>query len=262
MRSLTVIPVLLLALTSAALAEVRGGPPAKRDVARILAGSVLPLYAQNGDPVRVAAFEIDRYPVTRADFLAFVEAVPRWRKSEARPVFVGPGYLADWPSDLSFGEAARADHPVTNVSWFAARSYCAWEGKRLPSTDEWEYVAQASETSRDASRDPAFMQRLVGLYTAASRAPAPVGSGFQNAFGVSDLHGLVREWTLDFNTALAADDSRGQGNRNRGLFCAAGVIASTDPGNYPAFLRYAYRSGLDGRTTAGNLGFRCARSLP
>jgi len=261
MRSLLVIPILLLGLASATHAESRPGtPPATREMARIPAGSVLPLYAQNGDPVRVAAFELDRHPVTRGDFLAFVEVVPRWRKSEARAIFVGPGYLTGWSSDVSFGDRRLARHPVTSVSWFAAKSYCEWEGKRLPTTDEWEYVAQASETARNASRDPAFIQRLLGLYTG-SRASAPIGSGFRNAFGVSDLHGTGREWTLDFNTALAADDSRSQGNRDRSLFCAAGVIGSTDPGNYPAFLRYAYRSGLDGRTTAENLGFRCARNL-
>jgi formylglycine-generating enzyme len=261
MRYLPLIPVLLVFLASAALAEVRGSPPANREVARIPAGSILPLYAQRAEPAAIAAFEIDRYPVTRADYLAFVQAVPRWRRSELKTVFAGPGYLSDWAADLSFGDAGIADHPVTGVSWFAARAYCEWEGKRLPTTEEWEYVAQASETSRNASRDPAFVQRLLGLYTA-NRGPVPIGSGFRNTFGVFDLHGVVREWTLDFNSALVADDSRGKGNRNRNLFCAAGVISSTDPGNYPAFLRYAYRSGLDGRTTAENLGFRCARSLP
>jgi formylglycine-generating enzyme len=261
MRSLTVTPMLLIVLASAATAaEAPGATLPVREVVRIPAGSVLPMYGQRAQPVPVPAFEIDRHPVTRADFLAFVRAEPRWRRGEVRPVFAGPRYLADWASDLSIGDAGSARHPVTGVSWFAARAFCAWEGKRLPTTDEWEYVARASETSRDASRDPAFMQRLVGLY-AGGGSSGPVGSGFRNAFGVWDLHGVVREWTLDFNTALATDDSRSKGGRNRDLFCAAGVISATDPSNYPAFLRYAFRAGLDGRTTVGNLGFRCARSL-
>jgi formylglycine-generating enzyme len=260
MRSLAVIPMLLLTLASATVAEAGGGSLPERKAVRIPAGSVVSLYGQRAEPVRIAAFEMDRHPVTRADFLAFVRSVPRWRRSEVKPIFAGPGYLADWNSDLSFGGTGFAQHPVTGVSWFAARAYCEWEGKRLPTTEEWEYVAQASETSRDASRDPAFMQRLVGLYTAGG-STAPVGSGFRNAFGVSDLHGAVREWTLDFNTALTVDDSRSKGGRNRDLYCAAGVISATDPSNYPAFLRYALRAGLDGRTTVGNLGFRCARSL-
>jgi formylglycine-generating enzyme len=260
MRFLAVVLASVLALPSAAFAEGRGDTLPRRETARIPAGSVLPLYAIRGEHVPVAAFEIDRHPVTRADFLAFVQAVPRWRRSEVKPIFAGPGYLADWPADLSFGSREHADVPVTGVSWFAAKSYCEWEGKRLPTVEEWEYVARASEASRDASRDPAFIQRLIGLYTT-NRAPGAIGNGFRNAFGVFDLHGVVREWTLNFNSALVSDDSRGNGRRDRDLYCAAGVIASTDPGNYPAFLRYAFRAGLDGRTTVGNLGFRCARSL-
>lgn len=260
MRSLLAVLVLSLVLPAAALAAGSEAPLARRETVRIPAGSVLPFYAYRPAPVAVAAFEIDRYPVTRADYLAFVRAVPRWRKSEVKPVFAAAGYLADWPSDLSFGEPALAEHPVTGVSWFAAKAYCEWEGKRLPTVEEWEYVARASETRTDAGRDPAFLQRLVELYTA-SRAPGPVGSGFRNAFGVSDLHGALREWTLNFNSALVTDDSRSKGSRNRDLYCAAGVVSATEPSNYPAFLRYAFRAGLDGRTTVGNLGFRCARSL-
>jgi formylglycine-generating enzyme len=260
MRSPAFIPMLLLTLASATVAGATGGPLPQRETARVPAGSVVPLYGQRAEPVRVATFEMDRHPVTRADYLAFVRAVPRWRRSEVKPIFAGPGYLANWKSDLSFGDAAFAGHPATGISWFAARAYCDWEGKRLPTTDEWEYVARASESSRDAGRDPAFMQRLLGLYTA-RQAPGPIGSGFVNAFGVADLHGVVREWTLDFHTAMTTDDSRGKGGRNRDLYCAAGVISATDPTDYPAFLRYAMRAGLDGRSTVGNLGFRCARSL-
>jgi formylglycine-generating enzyme len=261
MRFLPVIPlVLLLTLAPAAVAVATGGPVPERPTVRIPAGSVVTLYGQRAEPVAIAGFEMDRHPVTRGDYLAFVAAVPRWRRSEVRPIFAGPGYLGDWPSDLSFGSREKARHPVTGVSWFAARAYCGWEGKRLPTTGEWEYVARASETSRDASKDPAFVQRLIGLYTAVG-ARTPVGSGFRNAFGVSDMHGVVREWTLDFNTALVSDDSRGKGGRNRDLFCAAGVVSATDPRDYPAFLRYAFRAGLDGRTPVANLGFRCARSL-
>jgi formylglycine-generating enzyme required for sulfatase activity len=147
---------------------------------------------------------------------------------------------------------------VTEVSWFAARAYCAWRGKRLPSTDEWEYAALASETLRDASRDRDFTSRLLRMYTSRGPVPGPVGSTFRNAYGVSDLHGLVWEWTEDFNSLLVSDDSRATSGRDHQLFCAAGVIGATDPSNYPAFLRYGFRAALEGRTTTGGLGFRCA----
>jgi formylglycine-generating enzyme len=260
MKTLTAVLVIILLLLFASTAEGREGLPAGREMARIPAGSILPLYSQRAERVSIEAFRLDRHPVTRADYLEFVKAVPRWRKGDIRPLFAGPGYLADWPSPLSFGAPSLRDTPVTGVSWFAAKAYCEWEGKRLPTVEEWEYVASASETSRNASGDPAFIQRLLGLHSA-RRPNAPIGSGFRNAFGVSDMHGLVQEWALDFNSAMVTDDSRRKGSHNRDLFCAAGVISSNDPSNYPAFLRYAFRAGLEGRTTVGNLGFRCAGSI-
>jgi formylglycine-generating enzyme len=260
MRTLPFALAALLVLGSVSSAEGGQALPERREMLRVAAGSVLPLYALEAGPVQVAAFQMDRYPVTRAHYLAFVRADPRWRKSEVRTIFAGPGYLADWPADLSFGAAKLADHPVTAVSWFAAKAYCEWEGKRLPTVEEWEYVARASEVSRDASRDPAFRQRILELQSA-RRSAGPVGSGFRNAFGIWDLHGGVQEWTLNFNSTMVPDDSRRKGSRNRDAYCAAGVISSTDPSDYAAFLRYAFRAGLEGSTTVGNLGFRCARSL-
>jgi formylglycine-generating enzyme required for sulfatase activity len=226
------------------------------------AGSYVPLYGAAGPAgsMRVATFRLDRDLVTMGDYLAFVRANPSWRRSAVRPVFAERGYLAEWTGDLE--PATPLDQPVTGVSWFAAKAYCAAQGKRLPTTDEWEYAAAASETKRDAARDPGFVRRLVTLY--ANRAGhAPVaGAGFRNRYGVDDLHGVVWEWTLDFNGVLVSDDSRELGSGVRAsdhhLFCASAAIGATDPSNYPAFLRYAFRAGLTGRSTVGTLGFRCA----
>jgi formylglycine-generating enzyme required for sulfatase activity len=228
-------------------------------MARIPGGTYVPAFANGQPTVAVRGFALDRYPVTRGDYLAFVRAEPRWRRGVAGRAFTGPGYLASWPSATSAGSAAELRLPATEVSWFAARAYCAWRGKRLPSTAEWEYAARASETNRDASRDPAFVARLLELYLARGRRP--VGSTFRNAYGVWDLHGLVWEWTDDFNSLLVSNDSRATSGRDHALFCAAGVIGATDPANYPAFLRYGFRAALDGRTTTERLGFRCAQDL-
>jgi formylglycine-generating enzyme len=236
--------------------------PAGGDMVRVPAGSYLPHYSQDRQRVAVAAFELDRYAVTRQDFLAFVTERPGWRRSQVKPLFAAESYLAGWRDDLDMGGAESGRLPVTNVSWFAAKSYCEWQGKRLPTTDEWEYAAIASETVRDASTDPAFLQRLLDLHTG-RRAGLPVGSGFRNAHGVWDLHGVVSEWVLDFNNTSVSDDSRAAGGgHDRLLYCAAGGVAATNPSNYAAFLRFATRAGLDGRSTQGSLGFRCARSLP
>ncbi len=264
MTALNAILVLLTALPL--LAPGRGGTSPDTLVALdamvpVSAGSYLPHYSRGRERVEVPAFEIDLVAVTRSEYLAFVVAHPEWRKSEVKEIFAASTYLADWTDDLDFGDEALARAPVTNVSWFAANAFCEWQGKRLPTTDEWEYVASASETERDATRNVEFLQRALDLHT--RRAPTlPVGSGFRNAYGVLDLHGVVSEWVLDFNNVMASDDSRAAGGgHDKQLYCAAGGVAATNPSNYAAFLRFATRAGLDGRSTQGSLGFRCARSV-
>jgi formylglycine-generating enzyme required for sulfatase activity len=231
------------------------------DMARIPAGRYVPLFLNGRASVEVAAFKLDRHPVTRAEYLAFVRANPRWQRGRVPAAFAERGYLAAWPSPLSFGGAGDARRPVTQVSWFAARAYCAARGARLPTTDEWEFAALASESVRNASRDAAFATRLLQLYRTPRPVPPVVGSGFRNAYGVWDLHGVVWEWVRDFNSLLVSDDSRATSGRDHPLFCAAGVVGATDTGNYPAFLRYGFRAALQGRNTVGSLGFRCAQDL-
>ncbi|MBA2670043.1 MAG: formylglycine-generating enzyme family protein [Gemmatimonadetes bacterium] len=188
MKTLTAVLVITLLLLFASIAEGREGRPAGREMARIPAGSILPLYSQRAERISIGAFRMDRHPVTRADYLEFVKAVPRWRKGEVRPLFAGPAYLADWSSALSFGSPSTADRPVTGVSWFAAKAYCEWEGKRIPTVEEWEYVASASETSRNASGDPPSFSGCLACTLPAGRTPrsevaSATPSGFPTCTG-------------------------------------------------------------------------------
>ena len=251
-------PLLLALCLGLCAARPAAAAPVRPEMARIPGGRYLPLFANGAGGVKVDPFALDRFPVTRGEYLAFVAARPAWRRDRVGRGLAGPGYLAAWPSAASAGSARELRLPATGVSWFAARAYCAWRGKRLPTTHEWELAARASERSRDASRDPAFTARLLRLYT--SRAARPVGSTFRNAYGVWDLHGLVWEWTLDFDGARHAGHAHAPG-REHTLSCAAGSVGATDPADYPAFLRYGFRSALNGRTTTEGLGFRCAQDL-
>ena len=266
MRRAALALAMLLASPSTAFAVPGHGTRAVAAMASLPAGSYRPLYGRaDGERVAVAAFRLDRTPVTRGEYLEFLAANPAWRRDVIRPVFSEPGYLATWRAALDAGDAAELRRPVTEVSWFAARAYCAWRGKRLPTLDEWEYAAAASETRRDASGDPAFVRRLLALYAGrAATTPGPVGRGAPNAYGVRDLHDLVWEWTADFNSVIVADDSRstgsGVGERDHQIFCASAAIGAADPTDYAAFLRYAVRAGLTGRSTLRSLGFRCALS--
>ncbi|MGZ8457644.1 MAG: formylglycine-generating enzyme family protein [Gemmatirosa sp.] len=279
MRPLPLLATLLLLAGPAGEARAAGRGIAARpaasttstksmtDMIALPAGSYRPLYGLPDDaPTAVAAFRLDRDPVTRGDWLAFVRANPQWRRSAVRPLFADrSAYLADWRGDLQPaqpGDAAGLRRPVTGISWFAARAYCAWRGKRLPTVHEWEYAAAASATRRDAAREPGFIQSVLELYTRRPR-PLPTVAEFgpartANVYGLRGLHGLAWEWTSDFNSVLVSDDSRGVGGRDHDLFCASAAIGATDPGNYPAFLRYAVRASVTGRSATESLGARCA----
>lgn len=207
----------------------------------------------------VAAFALDRVPVTNGEFLAFVRAHPEWRRDRVAAVRAEPGYLGHWAGPEDLGDVdPRA--PVTRVSWFAARAYCEAAGGRLPTEAEWELAASASATEVDGRRDPAFAQRLLDWYATPTPDRLPrVGRSEPNVWGVVDLHGLVWEWVEDFNATLFGG---GRDPDGASRFCGAGAAGSTDPGDFAAFQRFALRSSLRGGFALANLGFRCAGDLP
>lgn len=230
--------------------------------ARVAAARFVPFYGEDArDGVDVRAFELDRRPVTNAEYLAFVRSAPRWRRGEVPALFADASYLSHWGGALELGEAGP-QQPVTHVSWFAARAYCAARGRRLPTEAEWEVAARASATSVDASTDPDFVAQILAWYARPRRAAlAAVGSGEPNVFGIYDLHGLVWEWVWDFNASLVSGDDRQRGDPAQTRVCGGAAIGAADPGNYAAFMRYAFRSSLRASYTVPNLGFRCARDL-
>lgn len=222
----------------------------------------MPFYSSTGDSVRVESFYMDTHPVTNAEFLDFVTENKQWRRSQAKSVFVDENYLGHWEDDLDIGTGAAPESPVTNVSWFAARAYAKWKGKRLPTLHEWEYVASASASKPLASREKSFMRQILDWYSRPNpdRKPA-VGEERPNYHGVYDMHGLIWEWVRDFNTVFISGESRADQGELKQFFCAAGssAAADTDKANYAAFLRYAFRGSLEADFSVGNLGFRCAR---
>lgn len=233
------------------------------DMAFIEGGEFLPFYSFNEESVNVEPFYLDKYPVTNAEYLEFVTANPEWRRSQVKKVFADEGYLKKWSGDLDLGPNADElkDSPVTNVSWFAARAYAKWKGKRLPTLDEWEYAAAASREKPMAARDELFVQTIMNWYSQPNPSLLPaVGENDPNYYGVYDLHGLIWEWVQDFNTVFISGESRADQGELKQFFCAAGSAAASDAdkGNYAAFLRYAFRGSLEADFSVGNLGFRLA----
>ena len=84
--------------------------------------------------VALAAFEIDRTPVSNAAYAEFMEATgaepPNYWEREA-----GGGWVS-----AAMGRRAplAPDHPVLHVSWEQADAFARWAGKRLPTEFEWE----------------------------------------------------------------------------------------------------------------------------
>ncbi len=243
------------------LAVVIDAPIPDVEMALVGAGEYTPLFEATSGPkeVQVDAFYLDVRPVTNADFLAFVSANPNWRRSQVKALFAEDGYLRNWAGDLDLG-TEPSDSPVVYVSWFAARAYATWVGKRLPSTDEWEYVASASADHADGRRDPEYRRAILEWVSKARPNPLPAaGAGAPNYWGVRDLHGLVWEWTGDFTSSLVTSDSRATADSNSKAFCAAGAVGASDFEDYAAFLRFGFRGGLEARYAVPNLGFRLAR---
>lgn len=230
-------------------------------MARIPGGVYRPLFRSESDAkeIPVKAFALDIYPVTNAEFLDFVRANPRWRRSQVKRLFADAQYLKHWAGDMELGSSAATNAPVTWVSWFAAKAYAAAAGKRLPTTAEWELAAAASPVRPDGQNDPEFKKQISAWHVAPSpERPSPVGLGRANCFGVHDLVGLVWEWVSDFNTAMVTGDARGDSGLERQLFCGAGAAGAKDVSDYAAFMRFGFRSSLKADYTVHNLGFRCA----
>ena len=83
--------------------------------------------------VELAAFEIDRLPVSNAEYARFVA------EAGAEPPLYWEPEGDGW-FDTARGGHAPLDpaHPVVHVSWKQADAFARWAGKRLPTEFEWE----------------------------------------------------------------------------------------------------------------------------
>jgi formylglycine-generating enzyme required for sulfatase activity len=219
--------------------------------------SVLPT-ADTPLDVAIEALAMRSEPVTNAEFLDFVKIHTQWRRDRVPAVFAESRYLEHWPTADSI-TAGQARQPVVKVSWFAAQAFCESEQARLPTWHEWEYVAAADATRRDARSDPAWRNRILGWYERTSGGDLAQIGGDANAYGVRDLHGLVWEWVDDFNALFISADNRNQGDPDLLKFCGAGALSMQDRDNYAVLMRIAMLSSLKGADVTGNLGFRCVR---
>ena len=228
------------------------------EMVKIEGGSYRPLYLKKETSlIKVKPFQLDKYPVTNAEFAEFVKTHPQWQKGKISSKHAEKAYLKHWVKNGSNSFAPKASelkHPVTNVSWFAANAYCVSKGKRLPTIDEWEFAGLASATQKDGSAEPGYNRTILDWYADGGRNGLhDIGKNKPNYWGVYDMHGLIWEWTEDFNSSQLS-----AGSSNTQIFCSGASVGSSDPSNYAAFLRYGIRTSLQSKYVLNNLGFRCA----
>jgi serine/threonine-protein kinase len=134
-------------------------------------------------PVSVAAFAMDRRPVTNERYAEFVKST-----SHAAP----SGWVNGAAPD------GQEDWPVTGVSWDDANAYCTSNGWRLPTEAEWEYAARGTD-GRLYPWGNNFSPALTNSSEAALGHPEEVGAHGDaiSPFGLFDMSGNVWEWTAD-----------------------------------------------------------------
>lgn len=228
---------------------------------RVKGARYIPLYGRDSTVVEVKDFEIDVYPVTNEAYVDFVKKYPKWQKSNVKKIFADGSYLRNWKSDFELKDTEKPNSPVTYISWFAAKDYCDCQGKRLPTMDEWEYAAMADETVKDARIKKSYNEQILSWYEAPRTNENEIGQHPKNYWGIHDLHGLVWEWTSDFNSVLLSGESRKDNNKDNNLFCGSAALGATDLMNYAAFMRYAFRGSIKANYAIKNLGFRCAKDI-
>jgi formylglycine-generating enzyme required for sulfatase activity len=261
-RPFRAVLALTVATWGVVVASSHGAQAGKPSTARVGPGTYLPFYpvTPKEREVPIQAFELDKLPVTNGDFLAFVKESPKWRRDKVNRLFADEHYLQHWSGPDELGNKVDPRQPVVSVSWFAAKAYCAARGARLPTESEWEFAAAASEKMPDSRGDLEFRERILAWYSKPNPGSLPRVGGPPNYWGVSNLHGLLWEWVLDFNSTLVGTDGRDSGGKEL-RFCGGGALAADDKTDFASFMRTAFRSALHADYTTKNLGFRCAMDV-
>lgn len=212
--------------------------------------------------VDLPAFSIERTPVTNRQFAEFLKAKglgPSRQEyydpddGDARIHMRGGQWTAD---------AGAEQYPTVEPTWYGAREYCRWAGRRLPTEAEWEKAARGT----DGRRYPwgnAPPDRTRAHYGGGWREFVPVGSlpAGASPYGVLDMAGNGWEWTsslyrpypysaTDGRENPDADSDLERATRGGGQDNGADEITATYRGR-----------GLSREPRSGhhNIGFRCAR---
>jgi formylglycine-generating enzyme required for sulfatase activity/predicted Ser/Thr protein kinase len=156
--------------------------------------------------VALQPFFLDRYEVTNRQFKEFVDAGGYSTREYWKHPFVRDGRTLSWdeamtlfrdtsgrpgPATWELGSFpnARADYPVTGVSWYEAAAYAEYRKAALPTIYHWARAALGF------TRAAPIRGRIVEASNFDGDAPIAVGStGAIGPYGAYDMAGNVREW--------------------------------------------------------------------
>lgn len=155
--------------------------------------------------LHIKEFEISKYPITIAQFMAFVEAGAYenreyWQWSKVSEEWFEKVGSKKIDPEKGFPKPNVISAPIVDISWIEAVGFCLWLGKltntkiRLPYESEWEYAAKLHHRTYSYSDEfdaEKYVSRRLSL-----GAAAPVGvhlCEYENY--PSDLTGNIWEWT-------------------------------------------------------------------
>jgi Sulfatase-modifying factor enzyme 1/SIR2-like domain len=143
----------------------------------------------------VKSFRMAAFPITFGQFRAFLDAEDGFE-------------IENWWYDMkpakrnSYWTNSRANHPLTNVSWYEAAAFCRWLSAklrydvRLPDEQEWQWAAQSGRPAYSYPWGPTWRESLANTRESDINGSTAVGmypSGNSSQM-ISDLSGSVWEW--------------------------------------------------------------------
>ena len=216
--------------------------------------------------ITMKPFYLDKGDVTIADFVRFVVKDTAWLPKGDSAKFQNGDYLRMWASGRVV--AGSDSIPVTWVTWFSARAFCRYMGRRLPTEVEWEYAARGGIASGDIfpwGDAPPDTSRAnygasgIGHPTRAMMYPP-------NGYGLYDMAGNVWQFTAD--QWSDPRDPPGKGpvvlqpwspkNPSMDLLTRV-VIRGGSYDGAPVNMRVRYRDSHPAGDAKPFVGFRCAK---